>query len=213
MCNLYALTTNQSAMRLMLRAVRDELGNFPPRPAIYPDQTAPILRLGNDGAPELVLARWGMPSPAFALRGKAADRGITNIRNTASPHWRPYLAQRCLVPFDAFAEPGPNGPVWFTLGAARPLACFAGLWTHWRGVRKVKEGEVATSLFGFLTTEPNREVAAIHPKAMPVILATTDAQTTWLEAPWPEAAGLQGKLPDCTLRTGIENDHPGGLNV
>jgi putative SOS response-associated peptidase YedK len=37
-------------------------------------------------------------------------------------------------------------------------------------VRKVKEGETTNDLFGFLTTEPNAEVGAIHPKAMPVIL-------------------------------------------
>jgi hypothetical protein len=35
-------------------------------------------------------------------------------------------------------------------------------------VRKVKEGETTNDLFGFLTTEPNAEIRAIHPKAMPV---------------------------------------------
>ena len=48
---------------------------------------------------------------------------------------------------------------------------FAGIWTNWTSVRKVKEGETTNDLFGFLTTEPNAEVGAIHPKAMPVILA------------------------------------------
>ena len=38
-----------------------------------------------------------------------------------------------------------------------------------RAVRKVKEGPVRADLFG-LTAAPNAEVAAIHPKAMPVIL-------------------------------------------
>ena len=37
-------------------------------------------------------------------------------------------------------------------------------------MRKVKEGPVRADLFGFLTSAPNAEVAAIHPKAMPVIL-------------------------------------------
>jgi putative SOS response-associated peptidase YedK len=37
-------------------------------------------------------------------------------------------------------------------------------------VRKVREGEMTNDLFGFLTTDPNAEVRAIHPKAMPVIL-------------------------------------------
>ena len=36
-------------------------------------------------------------------------------------------------------------------------------------VRKVKDGETTNDLYAFLTTEPNTEVGAIHPKAMPVI--------------------------------------------
>jgi hypothetical protein len=35
------------------------------------------------------MARWGMPSPAFALKGRNSDLGVTNVRNVASPHWRP----------------------------------------------------------------------------------------------------------------------------
>jgi putative SOS response-associated peptidase YedK len=31
-----------------------------------------------------------------------------------------------------------------------------------------EEGETTNDLYGFLTTEPNAEVGAIHPKAMPV---------------------------------------------
>ena len=56
----------------------------------------------------------------------------------------------------------------------RPLAFFAGIWTRWTSVRKVKEGETTNDLFAFLTTEPNSEVGAIHPKAMPVILTTPE---------------------------------------
>jgi putative SOS response-associated peptidase YedK len=46
---------------------------------------------------------------------------------------------------------------------------FAGIWTRWTSVRKVKEGETTNDLFAFLTIEPNKVVGAIHPKAMPVI--------------------------------------------
>jgi putative SOS response-associated peptidase YedK len=34
--------------------------------------------------------------------------------------------------------------------------------------------------FAFLTTEPNKEVSAIHPKAMPVILTKPEEIETWL---------------------------------
>jgi len=42
------------------------------------------------------------------------------------------------------------------------IASFAGIWTGWTSVRKVKEGETTNDVFGFLTTEPNKEVGAIR---------------------------------------------------
>jgi len=155
---------------------------------------------------ELTMARWGMPSPAFALKGRISDTGITNIRNTASPHWRRWLGpdHRCVVPFSSFSEnehlpDGRKPPVWFAFDESRPLACFAGIWTRWTSVRKIKEGETTNDVFGFLTTEPNLEVGAIHPKAMPVILRTMDEIAQWLTAPTQEALTLQRPLPDNSL--------------
>jgi putative SOS response-associated peptidase YedK len=207
MCNLYSMSKGQQAIRELAGAMRDTTGNLPMLPGIFPDYAAPIVRTGVDGVRELVMARWGMPSPAFALQGKKVDRGVTNVRNTASPHWRRWLvpAARCLVPFTSFSEPGLNAegksePVWFALDESRPLAFFAGIWTGWTSTRKVSEGEVTCDLYAFLTTEPNAEVGAIHPKAMPVILTKARELETWLAAPWPEATRLQRPLPDGSLR-------------
>lgn len=153
-----------------------------------------------------MMARWGMPSPTFALKGRNSDPGVTNIRNTSSAHWRRWLVpeHRCVVPFTSFSEneqlpDGSKPPVWFAFDESRPLACFAGLWTRRTSVRKVKEGETTNDIFGFLTTEPNREVGAIHPKAMPVILRTREEIDIWMAAPTAEALELQRPLPDNAL--------------
>ena len=144
MCNLYSVTKGQAAIIALVDAMRDLTGNMPPLPGVFPDYPAPIVRTAADGVRELAMVRWGMPSSKKALldaatkradklRSKGAavdfeqllrlepDNGRTNVRNTTSMHWRPYLgpANRCLVPFTSFSEPDQVGgslkPVWFAL--------------------------------------------------------------------------------------------------
>ena len=205
MCNLYSMTKGQDAIRALFDGITDTTGNLPALDAIFPDTGAPIVRNGA-GGPELAMARWGMPSPQFALKGRKTDPGVTNIRNTASPHWRRWLGveHRCVVPFTSFSEyeTGPDGkkrPVWFAQDPDRPLMFFAGLWTRWTSVRRIKDGETTDDLFGFLTCPANAVVGAIHPKAMPVILEDMAAVHTWLNQSTPEALALQRPLPDQRL--------------
>jgi putative SOS response-associated peptidase YedK len=217
MCNLYSMTRSQQAIREMARAMRDRTGNLPPLPGIFPDYRAPIVRNSADGR-ELTMARWGMPSPVFALKGRNSDPGVTNVRNTASPHWRRWLGpeSRCVVPFTSFSEnevlpDGSRPPIWFALDESRPLACFAGIWTNWRSVRKVKEGETTNDLFAFLTTEPNAVVGAYHPKAMPAILTTQEEIDTWMDAPMPIALLLQRPLADEAVKVAARGMKQDGL--
>jgi putative SOS response-associated peptidase YedK len=230
MCNLYSLTKGQQAIRQLAEAMTDQTGNLPPLPGVFPDYPAPIVR-NHPGSRELTMARWGMPTPPWALlKGKpqgtdprtVRDPGTTNIRNTKFGWWRQWfgIEHRCVVPFTSFSEPEPRPladgkrpSVWFALDDSRPLAFFAGVWTNWTAVRKVKEGEVTTDIFAFLTTEPNKEVAEIHRESMPVILTSPEEIDTWLTASAEEALKLQRPLPDGSLRivAGGEKEDLGSL--
>jgi putative SOS response-associated peptidase YedK len=219
-CNLYSVTSTQDAIRQLSRAMRDTTGNLPVLLGIFPDTAAPIVRTAGDGVRELAMMRWGMPSPAFALKGRNTDPGVTNVRNVKSPHWRRWLGaeNRCLVPFTSFSEyaTGTDGrkvPIWFAANEERPLLFFAGIWTNWTSVRKIKEGEVNADLFAFLTTDANGVVGSIHPKATPVILRDEDEIETWMAAPADEALKLQRPLLDDALRTIARGERSDGITA
>ena len=175
---------------------------LPPLPAVYPDTLAPIVRVGDDGERELLMMRWGFPPPP-----QGSSLPVSNIRNTSSAYWRPWLDRksRCLVPATRFCEWTDTRPKiahWFALSEAEPLFAFAGIYRPWTGTRgpKLAPIEGAHVLFSFLTTEPNAVVRPVHAKAMPVLLATEAEHTLWLEGSVKDALALQRPFPDDGLR-------------
>jgi putative SOS response-associated peptidase YedK len=133
MCNLYSITTNQAAMIALFRVMNRYVGNLAPMPGVFPDYPAPVIR-NTDNGTELTMMRWGVPPPP-----RTGGPPATNIRKTSSPHCRGWLKpeNRCLVPFNSFAEYAPEtnpgtkkkDVVWFALNDDRPPAAFGGIWT------------------------------------------------------------------------------------
>ena len=61
MCNLYSITTAVEAMRNLFKvaAERDHLGNAEPLDAVWPKYPAPVVRLAEGGAREMLPMSWG----------------------------------------------------------------------------------------------------------------------------------------------------------
>ena len=210
-CNLYSMTTTQQAMRRLFDAA-DKLGNQPSLPGVFPDMNVPIV-IQNGSGRELVHARWGWNKAKFGW--------VTNIRNLDGWPWKHVIgerSQRCLVPATSFAEyhptqkteKGHKAAVWFKLkgNEPRPPFAFAGFYRRWDwekdGLRKkadasLAEENVDTLAMAFLTTEPNEIVAAIHPKAQPVLLTSPDEFDLWLNGDEEEARSLQRPIADDAL--------------
>jgi putative SOS response-associated peptidase YedK len=74
MCNLYRLDKGQDHLRRFFKVARDDSGNQPPLPGIYPDNVAPIIRQER-GERVMQMARWGMPTPPRYLKAGARPRG------------------------------------------------------------------------------------------------------------------------------------------
>src|SRR4029450_9354966 len=190
MCNLYRLDKGQDHLRRFFKVGRDDTGNQPPLPGIYPDMMAPIIRQ-EAGERVMQMARWGMPTPPRYLRPGAIDRGVTNVRDTRSPHWYAWLKpeHRCLVPATAFSEPtdeadpvtGKKRWAWFALNEDLPLFAFAGIWAGGEGTRGRNKHPLEGwhMLYAFLATEANSVVQPIHSKAMPVLLTNADECERW----------------------------------
>ncbi len=181
MCNLYRLDAPANQIAAAFDA--DANGDVWEGDYVAPGKFAPVVVRGKDGLRRLVPRQWGVPPPP---RG---THPVTNVRNLESPFWIGTLRHtefRCLVPVTRFQEwggsKGARTQHWFDL-PSQPVFAFAGIW---------RDSEVLS--FAFLTTEANRLVGHVHPKAMPVILHREDYET-WLTADWKHAQKLAAPFP------------------
>ena len=70
--------------------------------------------------------------------------------------------------------------------AKTPVRLRRGLAIIWRSYEEGR-GAGALDVFAFMTTQPNKLVATVHPSRMPVLLASPEVHDVWLNG-IPEAA-------------------------
>jgi putative SOS response-associated peptidase YedK len=198
MSNLYEFDLSADEMRTLVRGYKDLGRNWPGPTKVYPNQEAPVIRT-IDGERAPATMRWGFPH----WTGKGPV--VTNFRNPRAATWKRWVddpRQRCVVPARAFSEPDRNTakPVqwrWFERPGREPF-CFAGIWRPWTGDRGTKAAPLVGDhlLYSIMTTEPNRIVAPIHKKAMPVMLTSPAEIEQWLEGSVTDALALQKPVPE-----------------
>nr|WP_301458217.1 SOS response-associated peptidase family protein [Pseudorhodobacter sp.] len=113
MCNLYSSTTAQEAMRQLFDVLpgNDHLGNAEPLPAIWPKYDAPVVRLAEGAARELVMMHWGFLTAQTSKKtGKpispAAWNNARDDKVASNGLWKDSFAKRrCLVLRPAFVRP------------------------------------------------------------------------------------------------------------
>jgi putative SOS response-associated peptidase YedK len=142
----------------------------------------------SEGQRQLTTMKWGFPPPPNVRAP------VVNVRNLTSPFWRTALSRpdrRCLVPATSFSEwtaiadpaTGKKTLHWFDI-PSRPIFAMAGIWRPTESM----------PAYAFLTCEPNTIVGAIHPKAMPVILAE-DQFGDWLRGDFETVCRMAQPFP------------------
>ena len=197
MCNRYRVSAKQLELAERFgidpRTLMPEPDPLPP-PELFPKRPGWLVRK-DAGELHLDVMSWGIPRRMKGKSGKPIVNYVTNVRNLESPFWRSTLANphyRCIVPVTDFCEwsgeKGSKQEHWFSLPSS-PIFGFAGIW------RPSEEG----NCYAFLTCDANPLVAAIHPKAMPVILHEED-YGRWLDGEVDDVCSLAAPYPSQLMR-------------
>lgn len=153
-----------------------------------PTETIVVLRMDDEGRPELVPMRWWLTP--FWSKSVTTKYSMFNAKAETvekSPAFRePFSRRRCVVPVSGFYEWARSHdrklPYYLMPHLARGML-LAGIWDSWQDV---DDGTLLS--FAVLTCEANEQLTFVH-RRQPVMLGIKDAHA-WLD-PSTEVARLK----------------------
>ena len=151
---------------------------------LAPTEMVDVLRLGQDGEPELVPMRWWLtPFWAKELTTKYAMFNAKSETAHKSPAFKePFRKRRCVVPITGFYEwcrQNNQKVPYFIVPEHEDGLLLAGLWDSWRN-KEANEGMGETLLsFTILTTAAHDAMKFVHHR-QPVMLSLDEAKA-WLD--------------------------------
>jgi putative SOS response-associated peptidase YedK len=216
MGNLYKLTATLSEIATRVNVCSCSVQYF--ASTIFPGALAPVVRRKVDGCRELVIARWGMPATARSVFEAAAkviekksngertpltfnsalraqsEKTTAIIGDVRSLHWKKWLkvSNRCLVPFNAFAEPieRRGHKDWYGVDQSAPLGFLAGIFMP----RQTRADDgVSDYAFGLLSATSARIQGGRRRKPLPIALTTTEEVDRWMTSSVEEALELRSR--------------------
>ncbi|MFT7652864.1 MAG: putative SOS response-associated peptidase YedK [Candidatus Azotimanducaceae bacterium] len=178
MCGRFNVTSDPLSQFLM-----DWVGMAHPGPDnlnLAPTELVHVLRLNDDGEPQLVPMRWWLtPFWAKELSTKYSMFNAKSETAAKSPAFKePYRKRRCVVPISGFYEwcRENNQKVPYYISAEDDNAMLlAGLWDKWRN----RESGDALYSFTVLTTDAHESMRFVHHR-QPVMLSLDEAKL-WLD--------------------------------
>lgn len=169
MCGRYATSRDSGTLSRIFEAYDDTDGRLRPDWNVAPTKPMPVVRVDDEGARVLSMARWGL-LPPWARSASVGARMINARAETVATsraYAVPFARRRCLVPADGWYEwtrtAEGRQPYYLTRVDGDVLA-FAGIWSVWRGA----DGPRLTC--SVLTTAAVGALADVHDR-MPVLLA------------------------------------------
>lgn len=193
MCGRFNIISDPLTMLLM------ELVDLPhPGPDNFnaaPTETIAVLRLNDEGEPEVTPMRWWLtPSWSKGLTTKYAMFNARSETAAKSPAFRePFRKRRCVVPISGFYE-------WARQGMAGqasqkvayllkphddPGLLLAGLWDRWKN----PETDELLESFTVLTVPASPAMELVH-KRQPLMLSIEDARA-WMD---PDSEDFQSLI-------------------